>query len=427
LHSPPAMAPGINTMRRNAQKAAFIALLIAVISGPAHGQTPAAEAELARILAELRGAIESFERPPEIAPGWPNLEDSMRKLSAVAAGLDLFELTFGVRRETVEGWPAIQAAAKQALRPSQAEDGERYYTIDASNMDRAILQELAGDLEGALVSLARIKPGGMCGNWIATVELAVNMRRSAILERMGREQEALAAHESAVRDSALALDSQNFPVLSVRYGILLEKSDRVTEAWAQYQRVVDLFPGTNAERIARAKLRAVDKLVAPTAARVGLYLKGDDRRQAILALAVHRFPESAEMLLGLLANLVVKATVIEALGRLGDPRAAPPLRALLESDPPDWIPLLLLALHRIGDDSKILPALERVRHGFGSFGSGSRLRNLQELLIEIAPAGPTFSETEVFPSPRRFADAWIAHLEKTAAASKPTTSRPATR
>jgi hypothetical protein len=395
--------------------------LVSILSRVAAGQSDlkAALVEIDAIHKDLASAIRSFEEPPNIGDSIvPDYESSMERLSQMAARIDLFELRFGARPEAMEGWKRIQSTARNALAPRRRgpQAGEIHFVVSSSGIGRAILQEIAGDLEEAQKTLDGIKAGGGCGNWIATVALAVNTRRSAILERQGEYTKALTVHEVAVGDVKWSLHSKNLPALYVRYGALLEKCGR--EPRPQYQRVVDLFPGTEAEVIARARLSSTGNLAQPNADRLKTYLDTDDRGEAIRAFGTYRFPESFDILRGMVKREDwIEDEVLDAFETLGDRRAIEVLKPRIAKTHVAQVVRLLVVLGHLGDTSQIVPGLERLA-AFAILGG----KDLQDFLLSVYPRGPRFDERELgyVEQPSRFVGPWIEYIKRHPTASRPT-------
>jgi tetratricopeptide (TPR) repeat protein len=413
-------ALGGTTMNANPLR---IFVMFVIITGALSAQTDlaAASTEMTSILADLERSIGSLERPAETDIGIPDFETSMQALTAVAARIDLFEARFGLRLEDVRGWAAVQEEARKALDPAKpsARVGTAYFAVSSSEMGKAILHEMAGDPDAALELLGKIRAGGSCGNWVATVNLSVNTRRSAILQRKGRFKDALAAHEAALGSVRYALHSKNLDALYVRHAILLERNERQPEAVKQYQRVVDLFPRTAADAIARTRLTTLGQLVGPTADRLSLYVGTDDRTEAILALGAHRFPESLDRLIALFQTPPrpgwVEDKIIEAIGILGDPKAVPFLRSCVADSAWHLVPALLVALNRLGDTTQVLSGLERLKGRDWVVGAGK----LEEMLLTVHPRGPKVGKSQALRRTSQFAEAWIAYLTALAPSSRP--------
>ncbi len=404
-------------------KYASVCLLLMGAADVATAQagSKAAEAEIAAILAELSACVGSFEHPPGVVgTRIPDFETSMQGLTALAARIDLFEPSFGVPPDNVKGWADVQALAKAAAAPPRGDSERIYFVASASGVGGAILREISGDLDGAMKALDRIRAGGGCGNWVATVSLAVDTRRSAILQKKGQFAEALAAHERAVANVQFALHSKNVCALHLRHGLLLELNDRADDAHAQYQRVVDLFPKTAADAIARRRLSAANNLLAPTAERLKPYLAGDDTIDAIAAIGAHGFPESVALLTALLdeSGRGLKGIVaIEAMRTLDASQVIPRLRARIAAIDAAQVPFALVTLAALGDTSQLIIGLERLKAA-----EYASLDELQATLIGLHPDGPKLApeESRSRADVAAFATRWLDFLAARQPVSRPT-------
>jgi tetratricopeptide (TPR) repeat protein len=385
-----------------------------------------AEEEVRRIQADLAQA-------DELTRTAPSLEAALVAFSRIGASLDVFEMRYGVRPADVAGWGEVQKSAEALLpRFRRLAQGGVYFDQDSAATANAILLELAGEPEKAIAALGRIKPGGGCGNWVATVMMAVAERQSGISQRMGDYPAALDHLDAARSHGELSLYHPNADLQLVRYGFLLAKVGREAEAIASYQRAVDLHPGTVADEIARRELTRRQCLIEPTAERITkLYLAptGDvamaDFESAIFALAGHRFPESFAILSGRLETAAVweRNRLVPALGELGDPAALPLLREIVrDGESVATCAHALLALHKLGDHGEIVPYLEALKRDVEA--SSFELPWLHRILCEIHPDGPA-DEPDFDTEVGAFVDTWLTWLRTAHEVAAPARNRPA--
>jgi tetratricopeptide (TPR) repeat protein len=398
------------------------ALLAGAASGARAQTRPAtAEKEVEAIGAALEEALSDFASPREIMPGGLDFESNLRRVSAVAARVDLFELRFGTPPARVKGWEAVAAAARKRLDiTKEQEDGaRRYFAGDSLWVTLGILMELGGAPDEAVRHLRQVRPGGTSGNWSATLWLIVHTRESAILQARGSYADALGAHQKALASVRLALHSKNLPELYFRHGFLLAKNGREPEALVQYQRVVDLFPGTPASDLATRRLKDAGKLVPPSAASLKARLQGDDRLEAIQALAAHRFSESFAMLAEALASSKGwdYGASLDALVALGDRRAIPVLSGEIARADVNSVGDLLVALWKLGDKSQVVAGLTRMKGAFFV-----RADTLHPVLKQIYGGGPDLGPEEEHIG-TAFAKAWLGFIESKGPASRPDSRR----
>jgi tetratricopeptide (TPR) repeat protein len=299
-----------------------------------------AEAEVAATALTLRSVASALDDPQ-------SLERALAELAELTARYDLFALRFGVQPQQVAGWSSVCKQAETMLaHRALHRTGDVYFNQDSASVGYVALLQLAGRFDEALARLAKVQPGGGCGNWMATVWLVVHQRRSALYEQAGRLAEALAEQRSAVSCADLSLYSLAEDVMYVRLAALLAATGDRDAACEAYQRVVDLYPRAPASVLARRALADLGALIEPTAARVlVLYAERTDNRversHGLIALGAHRFPESYDLLIRRLRVpspsrtvndgarefwIFDRARLVAALGELGDPRAIPALR-----------------------------------------------------------------------------------------------------
>jgi tetratricopeptide (TPR) repeat protein len=306
-------------------------------SGMSHADD--AEAEVTATALALRSIADALDHPC-------TLERVLAELTQLTARLDLFALRFGVQPHQVAGWSSVRQQAEALLgHPALHRQGDLYFNQDSASVGRVALLQLAGRIDEALAALAKVKPGGGCGNWHATVMMAVHQRRSALYEQAGQLDKALAEQRDAVWCTGLSLYDLGLEVMYTRLGMLLAATGDRKEACKAYQRVVDLHPRTPAAALARHALVELGALIEPTIERV-LAVYADqtsnwvERSHGLIALGAHRFPGSyellikrlrarrpvTEMVVGRDAWLFDRARLVGALGELGDRRAIPALR-----------------------------------------------------------------------------------------------------
>jgi len=305
------------------------------------------------------GEHKSFEGTQEL------FEGTLVVFTKIMPKLAIFELEFGVQPKDINGWEEIENTAKDLLSEFRQFDGKKIHIYGDSLTAYCTLLELAGKQKKALQVLNSVNPDTPCGTWYATVLMPLELLKSAIYQRIGNYAESLKEQETAIVHSHVSFSFPDEDILYVRYAFLLSKNNRETEAILNYQRTVDLYPGTAGSRIARKALIERNALLEPAADRIDeRYLKpdGDDKYAAILALAKHKFPTSAEIISARLnkAGFWERGRLIHALGILGDKAAISSLNTIVTtSDYHDDRINALKALHKLGDDSQVAAYLMR--------------------------------------------------------------------
>ncbi len=300
----------------------------------------------------------------------------LEELEAISARYELFEIRHDQAPNGYPEWKTIEALAKSLRSKVETriqEPNALYIERDALATELVTLLELSGSSAQALARSRFVRPGGGCGNWIASIRLAAHRKEAGVLQRLGRYEEALTAMKKAKLHEDLSLGIENPDAYALLYGYLLIKNKQTSLGEEEYQRIVDLFPGSSSADIAKTWLKKSGRLLVPTADRLLKAYDADDFRLSE-AMVKHRFPESKAFILTKLSSEErggVKAGLVGLLGELNDPSLVPLLEENFDKNLNaegetcnDYIVLASLqALHAYGNHQHILEFLKKVAEG----------------------------------------------------------------
>ncbi|MBS0632840.1 MAG: hypothetical protein JSS11_13070 [Verrucomicrobia bacterium] len=381
-----------------------------VYAAPSVSQSPAEEiAELDKLLTQIDRALDAKD----------SLEPFLYATSALNSKIDVFEIRFGVPLQTQPQWEALRGKAEKVLkRVDGRHRNDIYFNADSAETGTCVLIELAGNPTTALKRLDQIKPGGGCGNWAASVMLAVNTQKAGIYQRKGDYKQAYASMKAARDDMVFALGAPASDLFCCRYAFLAGKNGEVEEAKKFYQRVVDLYPKTDGDQIARKALTAMGSLTEPDLQRIRrVYLEEKEIRDydaAIFAIAGHKFPGAYDFLVEQLASAenFERNRLIPALGVLGDRRALPVLKKITQESKDNANTVhALVALARLGDREEVVPCLKRQLDAksdifFNGYWLDASLREIYGDGPERLEMGATLEMT-----PAKLAQRWLTWIE----------------
>lgn len=330
--------------------------------------------QLQQIERALRKAHFLIGRPPK-EKGQVQLT-LLEELETISARYELFEIRNQQAPNGYPEWKTIKALATSLRSKVEArlqEPNALYIERDALATELITLLEISGSSAQALLRSQYVRPGGGCGNWIASVRLAAHRREAGVLQRLGRYEEALTAMKKAKSYEELSLGIENADAYALLYGYLLIRNNQTSLGEKEYQRIVDLFPGSASAEIAKAWLKKSGKLLVPSADRLLKDYDNDDFKFSE-AMVKHRFPESKTFILAKLKTEErggAKAGLVGLLGELNDPTLVPLLEEYLEKNLNaeeetcnDYVVLAALrALHMYGNDLHVPEFLTRVAEG----------------------------------------------------------------
>lgn len=383
-----------------------------MLSYPSYGANPSPEQKIQEIKDHIQKVNESADTAK-------CLEYLVVASTQIEAELSLFELKYGVHPKDVANWNEVQVVAKDSLkRYEKLKKRILYIDADSAKTAYCLLLELAGYPEKALKELGKVKAGGFCGNWMATVEMAVNRHRAGIYQRQGDYEKALKYLELAISSSSLSLYHPAEDVLIAQHALLLEKAGKSDEIIAMHQKVVDLFPGTAGSAVSESILKARNSYAAPTAVRLLDRYASKKKADAelgdalIFAIAGHKFPESYGILMTRLekGQSYERNRVIPALGMLGDRRTIPALINIVESsDDSANCCHAIKSLHILGDDTHLVPYLMKCVTN----NEYADVNWMNDMLIAMFPEGPKFEEDYLGSADGvRVYSAWLEWLQE---------------
>jgi len=351
-----------------------------------------------------------------------SLEPALVAFSSIASRLEIFEIRFGIRpyqnkeyetikNEAIKIIPKVEGLTKEGV----------YYNVDSAKVIYCIILGLAERTDDELKMFDSTEPSGWCRNCNASVLLSILQRKSGLYQEMGKYSNALEEHEKALKEVNFTLHFPDQDIFYTRYGFLLAKNGRKSDAIIQYQRVVDLFPRTIGSEVSNRELEEEKALIIPTAERlVQTYFRATnftDIELAIFALARNRFPESFTILSDRLKNNETlndfhseceRNRLIPALGMLGDKRAIPILADIMKTG--DFANCIhaLVALRELGETSQIDEFLEIMESGKGV--SPYDLSWAHESLKKVCGGGPELSDDQL-KSRMFIVNAWREWIE----------------
>lgn len=374
------------------------------------------------MLAEILGQLDSIA---DAAQDTASLTKALPKLMDLTHNLDTFEIEFGMQPRATPGWDRIEVRARQLLPLFDAlsKDADNFTSVETAT---CVLLELSGKSNQALDRLSAMQDSTSFGTGTGSFKRAFNQRKTGVLQRTGKYFRALATQKEVMGQGSDMLDDVRPDLTISRYAFLLEKNGETDESARYYQLVVDLFPGTSGAALARRALVNSGALVEPTAARIDSIYLADDaanagaqtgsikraqyQKQALFALARHRFPESFEILSSRLVtgSNSKRYRVLPALAELGDPRAVAIIGRLMEKE--NDIALSIhgaAALHQLGNDVGVQILLQRL----GQSESPEFLDWTDRVLRGVYKGGPA-DKSAWEGNPAAFSRTWASWIKQ---------------
>jgi tetratricopeptide (TPR) repeat protein len=239
-------------------------------------------------LEDEKAAEASLRRSVEVEPafrnGWFNLGTLLARQNRVVEAEASFRRAYEIDAEDAEAhheWAvALATLGRTAEARAEFEKLIAEHPTDVqSRLDLAVLLQDAGDTDG---SLAQLESASAAGSPEA------DERRAALLEGLGRLDEALAAFEAAGEGAPESVEIQE------QWGLALGRAGRFAEAAERFEAAVALEPARKSAHMGRAMSRL---------------LEGDEAAaRAALEAGLAALPDDVELSL-LLARLLVAGTV----------------------------------------------------------------------------------------------------------------------
>ncbi|MGQ0553411.1 MAG: hypothetical protein ACT4PU_09345 [Planctomycetota bacterium] len=393
----------------------------------AQTQVTAAE-ELQAMLADLQAVRERQQRGANrgsIEAG----EDAAKRLA-------LFRWRFGIDAPLAVGWEAVAAEARELLAEAAAplpDGGEPAFRLnEESDYDaqlRALLLELAGEVDEARERLAGVQVSSWCGTCAGGRSVVLRQRRSEATLRKGEAREALALREDPSNRSLFWGDDLDVFVREahedVWLGVLRLAHGQAEDGVLMLQQVVDLFPATAAGEIARAALEQVGALIEPSIERLQrVYLDSFDPdakprqeeaywqlQPALEALGRYGASGNSAAFERLSAEWARgEGAALRGLSALGAEAARPIFEEVLQRSDVESMTAALEGLRALPGGllrEDVETALRSLRHS--ERGGGSALADIDELLRSRFGDGPDLRTLDKMKS-HEFGRVWLDWL-----------------
>ena len=234
-------------------------------------------------------------------------------VTEVGHRLQRFDIVYGVNPNTFPRYRLLAIRAQRLLKLFAAPKAD-LQDFTPRHVARFTLLEIAGKYDQLVKECGQTSKH--CPN-APYIYVIPSYPLSRMYQRQGN-------YQLALKHIQLCQEGLKLPPFDyAREAFFNSKLGNSHKARSLYQLIIDLYPGTEANRIAEKKLKLVNAYSPPNVERVSQYLSGKFEAQAAAAIAYHKFPNSFEMLSKGMKEVspYFRTWYIHAFGILGDDRA----------------------------------------------------------------------------------------------------------